>query len=110
MTAMTGTPLSLDIMIAPQAGMTEEIWDTSLVVAESLKWPPTGYQQIEKEKMVKQHVASFKIDREKFGNGPLTMHVVLKVYGGPWKSGWTWEAVSIEFPNFAYVPPLERKQ
>ena len=61
-----------------------------------------------KDKMIKQRIATVKIDRTKFGDVPLCVHAVFLSSGGPWKSGWTFEAIAVEFSEMSNVPRLDR--
>ena len=99
---------SFDIMIAPQEVMTEKVDDQSLVVMDNIKLPEEDWRTMPPELMVKYFVKTLKIDRQKFGNGPLCMQLGLVSFGV--SAHWTWEAVSIEFPNFASLPQLDWKQ
>ena len=60
--------------------------------------------------MLKQHICHFEIDRKMYKDEALSLHVVFKQHSGHWKSGWIFEAISIEFKDFACFPPINRTQ
>ena len=60
--------------------------------------------------MIKQYVTTVEINREKIGYVPLCMHAAFKCHGGDWKRGWTFEAISVEFPACSHVPKLDKSQ
>ena len=56
--------------------------------------------------MVKELVCSLKIDRRaEFKNKKICFHIVNMEHGGFWKSGWIFEAASIEFGKW-FAPTL----
>jgi hypothetical protein len=61
-----------------------------------------------RDEIIKQFIATININRDKYGNVPICMHAVFKSHGGPWKSGWTFEAISIEFFERCHPPLLDR--
>ena len=89
---------SLEIRVAPQKVMTDAIWDKSFEVIKTIDFPVEDWKKMPKDKLHKQFISRVSIDRTgKYEGEKLCMHAVLKAHGGGWKSGYIFEAFSIEF-------------
>ena len=66
----------------------------------SFPWPMKTFEKPPQNKMIKQYITTLDIDRSgAFKGKELCLLVQFMEYGGPWKSGWIFEAVSCEFDH-----------
>ena len=72
----------------------------------SCNWPLPGYKNEPKEKIVRTKITTLTIDRTnaKYEGTTLALRVAVNASSGDWKSGWSFEGISVEI-NTGEVSP-----